>query len=55
MAPTARFDSELGSFVDEISADLCRSSARAAGGCAPSDVSIEREVTLAPDITPTCG
>ena len=50
MAPTARFDSELGSFVDEISADLCRFECAAAGGCAPSDVSIEREVTLAPDI-----
>ena len=50
MAPTARFDSELGSFVDEISADLCRFECAAGGGCAPSDVSIEREVTLAPEI-----
>jgi len=50
MAPTARFDSELGSFVDEICADLCRFECAAAGDCAPSDVSIEREVTLAPDV-----
>lgn len=50
MAPTARFDSELGSFVDEICADLCRFECAAAAGCAPSDVSIEREVTLAPEI-----
>jgi len=50
MAPTARFDSELGSFVDEICSDLCRFECAAAGGCAPSDVSIEREVTLAPDL-----
>jgi len=42
MAPTARFDSELGSFVDEICADLCRFECAAGGGCAPSDVSIER-------------
>ena len=50
MAPTARFDSELGSFVDEICADLCRFECAATGGCAPSDVSIEREVTLAPEL-----
>jgi len=50
MAPTTRFDSELGSFVDEISADLCRFECAAAAGCPPSDVSIEREVTLAPDV-----
>jgi adenylate cyclase len=50
MAPTARFDSELGSFVDEISADLCRFECAAAAGCVPSDISIEREVTLAPDV-----
>ena len=50
MAPTARFDSELGSFVDEICADLCRFECAATAGCAPSDVSIEREVTLAPEL-----
>lgn len=50
MAPTARFDSELGSFVDEITADLCRFECAAAAGCAPSDVSIEREVRLAADV-----
>src|SRR5204862_7842490 len=49
-APTARFDSELGSFVDEICADLCRFECAATGGCAPSDVSVEREVTLGPDL-----
>jgi adenylate cyclase len=49
MAPTVRFDSELGSFVDEICADLCRFECAAAGDCAPSDVSIEREVTLGPE------
>jgi len=46
----AAFDSELGSFVDEITADLCRFECAAAAGCPPSDVSIEREVTLAPDV-----
>ena len=50
MAPTARFDSELGSFVEEITADLCRFECAASGDCAPSDVSIEREVTLAPEV-----
>jgi adenylate cyclase len=50
MAPTARFDSELGSFIDEITADLCRFERAAAAGCTPDDVSIEREVTLAPDV-----
>ena len=50
MAPTPRFDSELGSFVDEITADLCRFECAAVAGCPPSDVSVEREVTLAPDV-----
>ena len=50
MTPTARFDSELGSFVDEICADLCRFECAVAAGCGPSDVSVEREVTLAPEI-----
>jgi adenylate cyclase len=48
--PTARFDSELGTFVGEICADLCRFECAATAGCAPGDVSIEREVTLAPGI-----
>jgi class 3 adenylate cyclase len=50
MAAAPRFDSELGSFVDEITADLCRFECAAAVGCPPSDVSIEREVTLAPEL-----
>lgn len=50
MAAAARFDSELGSFVDEITADLCRFECAAAVGCPPSDVSIEREVTLASEL-----
>jgi adenylate cyclase len=50
MAPTPAFDSELGAFLDEICADLCRFECAAAAGCAPADVSIEREVTLAPDL-----
>ena len=50
MAPTARFDSELGSFVDEITADLCRFECARATGCSPSEISIEREVALAPDV-----
>jgi len=49
MAPTARFDSELGSFVDEICADLCRFEVAVTTGCAPSAISIEREVMLAPE------
>src|SRR5205814_10123479 len=50
MPTTARFDSELGSFVDEICADLCRFECATAAGCSPSDVSVEREVMLAPEI-----
>ena len=47
MAAAARFDSELGSFVDEITADLCRFECASSAGCAPATVSIEREVMLA--------
>ncbi|HEU5195609.1 MAG TPA: adenylate/guanylate cyclase domain-containing protein [Methylomirabilota bacterium] len=47
MAATLRFDSELGSFVDEITADLCRFECASTAGCAPAHVSIEREVMLA--------
>ena len=50
MAPTARFDSELGAFLEEICADLCRFECSVTAACAPGDVSIEREVTLAPDV-----
>jgi class 3 adenylate cyclase len=50
MTRTARFDSELGTFTDEITADLCRFECAATAGCAPSDVSIEREVMLAPGV-----
>src|SRR6266852_1537082 len=43
------FDSELGAFVDEICADLCRFECAATAGCAPAQVSVEREVALAGD------
>jgi adenylate cyclase len=50
MAPTARFDSELGAFIEEICADLCRFESAAADACGPAEVSIEREVTLADEL-----
>ena len=40
------FDSELGDFIEEICADLCRLECAAAAGCEPAQVSVEREVTL---------
>jgi len=46
MPKTARFDVELGAFVEEVCADLCRFECAAAAGCAPSAVWVEREVAL---------
>ena len=43
------FDSELGAFVDEICADLCRIECAATVGCPPGQVSVEREVALGSD------
>ncbi len=43
------FDIELGAFVDEICAELCRVECAAASGCAPWQVSVEREVALGND------
>jgi len=43
------FDSELGDFVDEICADLCRLESAAAAGCDPAEVSVERELALGAD------
>ena len=43
------FDSELGAFVDEICADLCRVECAATVGCPPGQVSVEREVALGSD------
>jgi hypothetical protein len=43
------FDSELGAFVDEICADLCRVECAATVGCPPGQVSVEREVALGND------
>jgi class 3 adenylate cyclase len=40
------FDSELGDFVEEICADLLRLECAAASGCAPAEVSVEREMAL---------
>jgi class 3 adenylate cyclase len=40
------FDSELGAFVEEVCADLCRFECAAAAGCQPAQVSVEREVAL---------
>src|SRR4030095_1618405 len=48
------FDSELGAFVDEICADLCRIECAATVGCPPGQVSVEREVGLgAPGAPPS--
>jgi class 3 adenylate cyclase len=49
MPKTTQFDSELGAFLDEICADLCRFECAATAGCAPAQVSVEREVALKPD------
>lgn len=49
MPKTTRFDSELGAFLDEICADLCRFECAATAGCAPAQVSVEREVALTSD------
>ncbi len=46
MPKTARFDVELGAFLEEICADLCRFECAASAGCAPSAVWVEREVAL---------
>lgn len=43
------FDSELGDFVEEICADLCRLECAEAAGCEPAQVSVEREVALGTD------
>src|SRR5262245_50178686 len=43
------FDSELGDFVEEICADLCRLECAATAGCEPAQVSVEREVALGSD------
>lgn len=43
------FDSELGDFVEEICADLCRFECAATAGCEPAQVSVEREVALGND------
>jgi class 3 adenylate cyclase len=43
------FDSELGDFVEEICADLCRLESAAAAGCDPAEVSVERELALGAD------
>ncbi len=40
------FDSELGDFVEEVCADLCRLECAATAGCEPARVSVEREVAL---------
>src|SRR6266478_6927571 len=49
MPKTARFDVELGAFLEEICADLCRFESAASAGCAPSAVWVGREVALGPD------
>src|SRR5262245_2800287 len=43
------FDSELGDFVEEVCADLCRLECAATAGCEPAEVSVERELALGPD------
>src|SRR5882724_3233134 len=43
------FDSELGDFVEEVCADLCRFECAATAGCEPAQVSVEREVALGND------
>src|SRR4029453_6336189 len=45
----APFDSELGDFVEEICADLCRLECAATVGCEPAQVSVERELALGTD------
>src|SRR2546428_1368114 len=45
------FDSELGAFVDEICADLCRVECAATAGCAPGRVEVGREVGLGNDVS----
>jgi hypothetical protein len=49
------FDSELGDFVEEICADLCRFECAATAGCEPAQVSVEREVALGTTLSPTSG
>jgi class 3 adenylate cyclase len=45
-----RFDSDLGVFVEEVTADLVRFEVAASASCAPDRVAVEREVPLgAPD------
>lgn len=44
------FDSELGDFVEEICADLCRFECAATADCEPAQVSVEREVALGKDV-----
>jgi class 3 adenylate cyclase len=43
------FDSELGDFVEEICADLCRLECAAMVSCEPAQVSVERELALGTD------
>jgi class 3 adenylate cyclase len=43
------FDSELGDFVEEVCADLCRLECAATAGCEPAEVSVERELALGAD------
>lgn len=43
------FDSELGDFVEEICADLCRLECAATVGCEPAQVSVERGLALGTD------
>jgi adenylate cyclase len=41
-----RFDIELGAFLEEICADLCRFECASAAGCSPASVWVEREIPL---------